>query len=630
MSSWLKKIKAYSDYAVIGFLLIISNLHLAGFGSIYSVIFNSSAIASGEFFRLITFSFAHVSWYHLLLDASAFLFLYSALKAGVMGQKILHVVMSIGMSLVFSMLLAPQIKEVGLCGLSGAAHGLFLILSLEMMKSEKDRIVGIICAVSVLLKCCVELTTGGAVFHFIHGDMIGMPVLVSHAGGLVGGLISYLLVNGRGCRKITVAVISLFFLLFTGGTERLYAVEGKRTALVIGNSQYGKASLKNPVNDAQDMATALEDSGFEVMLKTNTNRRTMEDSIRGFGKKLRDGGTGLFFYAGHAVQVKGANYLIPVGSRIQDEADIVYEAVDAGRILSAMHLAGNALNIVILDACRDNPFEAGSRSGASVYRGLARMVAPKGTLIAYSTSPGRVAADGDGRNSPYTGLLLNYMKQRNTPIETVFKNVRRSIDKETDGRQIPWEVTSLTGDFYFNWNDQRRANAFTKLGASFPDTPAGLPVSGPKGADVSFRGDVPSSSAKSHLKIHVSNNTGYVIPNFTVRGGGLNVSQKIDAESEVTTHSVCSGYIESGRYHFVAEAQYGFTEDDIAAGVPAIPVASRTFSESITCFVSPGERKELWMTIGFKNSGFWETRKKEALVIDISESQPVQIVERSY
>jgi len=156
---------------------------------------------------------------------------------------------------------------------------------------------------------------------------------------------------------------------------------------------------------------------------------------------------GLFYYAGHGLQVNGINYIIPLDAEIREETDVKYEAVDAGRVLDAMYNAGNAFNIVILDACRDNPLARGFRSGFS---GLARMDAPKGTIVAYSTSPGKLALDGKGRNSPYTAALVDYMDDPGLTIEQVFKKCRRRIDRATNGKQIPWESTSLTGDFYFS------------------------------------------------------------------------------------------------------------------------------------------------------------------------------------
>lgn len=220
----------------------------------------------------------------------------------------------------------------------------------------------------------------------------------------------------------------------------------ERTALVIGNNAYQTAPLKNPVNDADDMSRALTSLGFRVTLLKNVDRRAMEDSIRSFGRQLKHGGVGLFYFAGHGMQTEGRNYLIPVNARIESESDIKYEAVDAGFVLGKMEDAANQLNIVVLDACRSNPF---SRNFRSREQGLARLDAPTGSLIVYATAPGDVAADGADRNGIFTRHLLRHMQTPNLPVEQVLKRVRIDVAAETKHRQIPWESSSLMGDFYF-------------------------------------------------------------------------------------------------------------------------------------------------------------------------------------
>jgi len=219
-----------------------------------------------------------------------------------------------------------------------------------------------------------------------------------------------------------------------------------RTALVIGNSTYLSAPLKNPINDANDIAAVLKEYGFSVDLILNGSKRAMKNAVRVFGNRLKDGGVGLFYYAGHGVQLNGRNYLIPVNALIESESDVEFEALDAGRILGKMEDAGNDLNIVILDACRNNPF---SRAFRSPSRGLARMDAPTGSIIVYATAPGSVAADGDGRNGIYTKHLLEIMKKPGLKIEEVLKNVRIAVLSDTNKKQTPWESSSLTGNFYF-------------------------------------------------------------------------------------------------------------------------------------------------------------------------------------
>jgi len=222
--------------------------------------------------------------------------------------------------------------------------------------------------------------------------------------------------------------------------------EQRRFALVIGNGRYHVSPLLNPQTDAKDLAQALESFGFQVICKIDLTQNEMKQAIRAFGEKIRHGGTGLFYYAGHAVQVDGRNYLIPVGTEISHEHEVEYEAVDIGFLLSQMQEARNELNIVILDACRNNPF---SRKFRSTNGGLASIIAPSGTLIAYATAPGSVASDGDGRNGLYTQELLKAMRQPALKIEDVFKLVRSGVQSLTNGVQVPWESSSLVGDFYF-------------------------------------------------------------------------------------------------------------------------------------------------------------------------------------
>lgn len=224
-------------------------------------------------------------------------------------------------------------------------------------------------------------------------------------------------------------------------------VSGYRLALVIGNSSYASSPLKNPVHDAEIMEKGLKQCGFDVIKACDLSQKKMKRKVDEFGKKLKkNGGIGLFYYAGHGLQVKGRNYLVPVDAHIQSEEDVEYEAMDAGRVLAKMEAAGNTLNIVILDACRDNPF---TRSYRSSSHGLAHMDAPAGTLIAYATSPGSVASDGLQGQGLFTGELVKYMAVPGLKIEDVFKKVRVNVGKATDKGQIPWESSSLVGDFYF-------------------------------------------------------------------------------------------------------------------------------------------------------------------------------------
>ena len=219
-----------------------------------------------------------------------------------------------------------------------------------------------------------------------------------------------------------------------------------RAALVIGNADYRNGALRNPVNDARVVASSLEKVGFKVLLRENLNREGMHQAIAEFGKQLKSGGVGLFYYAGHGMQIKGHNFLIPVDADIQSEDDVEFRGMDANMVLSRMDAAHDRVNLLVLDACRNNPFGRNTRS-ASI--GLAQMDAPKGTLIAFSTSPGSLAKDGTGANSIYTRHLVEKLALPAVPVEQVFKEVRVAVTRETQDKQIPWESSSLMGDFYF-------------------------------------------------------------------------------------------------------------------------------------------------------------------------------------
>ena len=224
----------------------------------------------------------------------------------------------------------------------------------------------------------------------------------------------------------------------------------RRVALVIGNATYKVNPLKNPVNDSTDMARSLRSVGFDVIEANNTTLAQMREVTRRFADKLGSSDVGLVYYSGHGVEVKGKNYLIPVNADIKREYEVIDQAFDASQFLEMMdNIRGpnnKRVNILIVDACRNNELQ---RSWRSTNNGLARMDAPGGTFISFATAPGRVAADGVGRNSPYTKHLLQALKQPNVPIEQVFKVVRRNVMEETKGEQIPWENSSLVGDFYF-------------------------------------------------------------------------------------------------------------------------------------------------------------------------------------
>jgi hypothetical protein len=222
---------------------------------------------------------------------------------------------------------------------------------------------------------------------------------------------------------------------------------GPRTALVIGNSDYRQLPLANPVNDVRAIAKALEQVGFIVTKLENATRKQIFESIRSFGERLkREGGDGLFYFAGHGAQVKGQNFLIPVDADIRHEDEVAYNAFDVEQVLEKMESASNRVNILILDACRDNPFKRSFRSSAS---GLAHMEAPDGSFIAFATAPGRTADDGSGSHGLYAQHLLTHILTPGLKIEDIFKRVRVGVQKGSGGEQTPWESTSLKDDFYF-------------------------------------------------------------------------------------------------------------------------------------------------------------------------------------
>jgi hypothetical protein len=266
-------------------------------------------------------------------------------------------------------------------------------------------------------------------------------------------------------RRILCIALAVFSL---AQWSSVLAVE-RRVALVIGNAKYKEAPLINPVNDARDIAAALQRTGFEVIIALDATQKEMNRAIAKFGDRLTLDSVALFYYAGHGMQVRGKNYLIPIDAEIKSESSVRVESVDVDGVLD--QLSTSDLNVVILDACRNNPFErrANRSMGAA---GLAQMEAPKGSLIAYATAPGRTAADGEGRNGLYTQELLKQIQVPGLTIEQVFKNVRREVAKATRDGQIPWESSSMTGDFYFVPGSRQSAVATQQAAGRPPEKTA--------------------------------------------------------------------------------------------------------------------------------------------------------------
>jgi hypothetical protein len=238
------------------------------------------------------------------------------------------------------------------------------------------------------------------------------------------------------------------FLLSTHSQIPVQNQQQRKLALVIGNGNYISSTLANPENDAIAMKTALQSVGFTVLEYENLNQSQMKRAMDDFGIKLKSYDVGLFFYAGHGIQTKGYNYLIPVDAKLESEQQVEYDCVQADRILALMEASGTKVNIIILDACRNNPFERSwtrSESG----KGLAFMTAPSGTLIAYATSPGRTASDGSGKNGLYTSAILENITIPQNTIIQMFQNVGRIVSQKSNKQQVPWISSSLIADFYF-------------------------------------------------------------------------------------------------------------------------------------------------------------------------------------
>lgn len=263
-----------------------------------------------------------------------------------------------------------------------------------------------------------------------------------------------MIIKGRGFElrswhgQLVAPILAPVLMFVVLAASALPAHAGTRVALVIGNSSYTSNRLKNPRNDAGLMAKTLAATGFEVMTVMDATAGDMRSAISRFGSRLQEpGAVALFYYAGHGVQVDGDNYLIPLGAEINSTEDVTEYAVPLQSVMRTMQHSSTRLNIVVLDACRDNPFTAGAWT-ASV-NGLAPVVAPADTIIAYSTGPGQLADDGMGTNSPYTAALTSEMTQPGASLEDVFRATRKHVLERTANHQTPWEHSSLVSQFYF-------------------------------------------------------------------------------------------------------------------------------------------------------------------------------------
>jgi formylglycine-generating enzyme required for sulfatase activity len=278
------------------------------------------------------------------------------------------------------------------------------------------------------------------------------------------------------------------------------ASTGDRVALVIGNAAYKNATpLSNTINDAVIMANALKSLGFELVggkAQTDLDKGGLDNVIRKFGETIRGKRVAFLYYSGHGVQVDGRNYLIPTSANVVSKTDVKYELVNVDNVLDDMNASGTKVNIIVLDACRNNPFgDKGLRGTGS---GLAVMDAPSGTIVAYATGPGKTAADGVGKNSPYTESLARVITEPGLDIEDVFREVGKDVQIKTGGVQVPWKMDSLTEKFYFKMTIEVEGSFQTAGGpgpASAPPKPE-TPRTGsikvkstPPGAMVYVNGD---------------------------------------------------------------------------------------------------------------------------------------------
>jgi uncharacterized caspase-like protein len=250
----------------------------------------------------------------------------------------------------------------------------------------------------------------------------------------------------------------------SGFLEAAKGVDAPRIALIIGNSKYPESPLTNPFNDANAMGKELKVLGFDTQILLDSNLKDLGSAIQGYsGRIAKSKAVGLFYYAGHGVQLAWRNYLIPVDANIDRVDDIPKQAFELNNMLQALNKAQNPMNIIILDACRDNPF--GKRLPTE-QKGLSQFDAPNNSLLCYATAPGNVASDGAGANGLFTENLLREMRDPEAKIEDVFKRIRLKVRLASKGQQIPWESTSLEEDFYFNAKGMSPQDIEAAIGAS--------------------------------------------------------------------------------------------------------------------------------------------------------------------
>ena len=271
--------------------------------------------------------------------------------------------------------------------------------------------------------------------------------MFKRALSIIGVTIFVILLNFTSFATTNKQASPLSSLVYS---HKLAIKNQKRVALIIGNSRYQKVGyLSNPVNDADDMAKAVQELNFDVIKVLNADKKQMDTALETFRLKLGKDGIGIFYYAGHGVQVEGENYLIPTDAQLNSQKDVNYEALPVGKVQNLMEAAGTETNVIILDACRNNPFSRRWNRNTQV-RGLAPIQVISGSYIAFATAPGLVAEDGENRNGTFTFYILKFIKTPNLSIENLFKEVRQNVIKATKKVQIPWDSSSLINEFSFN------------------------------------------------------------------------------------------------------------------------------------------------------------------------------------
>jgi hypothetical protein len=328
-----------------------------------------------------------------------------------------------------------------------------------------------------------------------------------------------------------------------------------RIALVIANAAYGGdlSPLSNPINDAKLISKTLKAVGFDVISINDGSQKEMKRAIKDFGTALAKAGptaTGLFYYAGHGLQVEGVNYLVPVSAEIAKEADVDLESVAADTVLAQMEFSGAATSIVILDACRNNPL---ARSFRSATRGLARMDAPNGSFVAYSTAPGDVAADGDGKNSPFALALAAEMTKPDQAIEETFRNVRGQVMIATGKQQVPWDSSSMVTPFYFA--GQKAAGNEVNVAAAAPPPPTLPPATPPPATPAPTAPAVPVAKG-----VEAPDETEFVSP---LPDGTIVLSREVKAELDAYLAKVATMDTALGTYKY---AFFYVSEDGRASG----------------------------------------------------------------